>query len=216
MNILVIGATGGSGRAIVARALAEGHEVTAFVRDPARMDTAPRLTIVTGDATDADDMARAAPGHDAIVVSLGERPGPLDWLPGRRGSASSGVCETGTRNILAALPSDAPPRVVIVSAFGVGDTRETAPWSIRFFLWLFLKDLMADKERQEAALKSSDVDFLIVQPVALTDGPATGDWFASPEGALRRQQVSREDLAAFIVAELREGRYHRTTVAFSG
>ena len=215
MNVLVLGATGGTGRAIVARALAAGHDVTAFVRAPARMNGAPRLTVVEGDATRAEDVARAVPGHDAVVIALGERPAPFAWLPGR-GAASSGVCEIGTRNVLAALPAEAPPRVVVVSAFGVGDTRETAPWYIRLYLHLFMKALMEDKERQEAALKATDLDVLIVQPVALTDAPATGDWQASAQGRIRKQQVTRRDLAQFIVDALGEGRHRRETVAFSG
>ncbi len=216
MKLLVFGATGGTGRAVVERTLEEGHHVTAFVRDPARMPARPRLTVATGDATRAEDVARALPGHDAIVISLGERPGAFDWLPGLGRSASSRVCEIGTRNVLAALPAAAPPRLLVVSAFGVGDTRETAPWYVRLYLRLFMKDLMDDKERQEALLKAGSVDYVIVQPVALTDAPATGDWSASPEGEIRRQQVSRGDLARFILSELNDPRHHRATVAFSG
>lgn len=214
MRLLVLGATGGTGRAVVDRALDAGWDVTAFVRDPARIAPAPGLAVVTGDATRAEDVARALPGHDAVVISLGERPGAFDFLPGR--GASSGVCQIGTRNVLDALPTDAPPRLVVVSAFGVGATRETAPWYVRLYLRLFMKALMDDKERQETLLKAADVDFVIVQPVALTDAPATGDWLASPDGGIRRQQVSRGDLAAFILSELREPRRHRATVAFSG
>lgn len=216
MKVLVFGATGGTGRAIVAHALEEGHEVTAFARDPTRMKEAAGLTVVAGDAINAEEVTRAVPGHHALVVSLGERPRPLDWLPGRRLNGSSGLCEIGTRNILAALPSDMPARVIIVSAFGVGATREKAPWYLRLYLRVFLNALMADKERQEALLKATDLDFLIVQPVALTDGPATGDALASTAGDIRKQQVSRADLAAFIVAQLRDGQYRRATVAFSG
>ena len=214
MKVLVFGSTGGTGRAVVARALAEGHAVTAFARDPARIDPAPGLTVAQGDALRAEDVARAVPGHDAVAICLGERPGAFDWLPGRGGS--TGVCEIGTRHILAALPAEAPPRLVVVSAFGVGDTRDSAPWAIRLYLRLFMKALMADKERQEALLKASGRDVLIVQPVALTDAPATGDWLASPTGTIRRQQVSRGDLAQFIVAELAEGRHRRASLAFSG
>lgn len=216
MNILVFGATGGSGRAIAARARAEGHDVTAFVREPTRIEAAPHLTVVTGDATRAEDVAPALPGHDAVVISLGERPKPLDWLPGLRRDAPSRVCEIGTRNILAAIPPGTQMRIIAVSSFGVGDTRETAPWYIRLYLRLFLREPIADKERQEMLLKESDKDFVLVQPVALTDAPATGDWSASTKGVIRAQQVSRSDMAAFIVAELTEGRHHRETVAFSG
>ncbi|MFW5655803.1 MAG: NAD(P)-dependent oxidoreductase, partial [Roseicyclus sp.] len=173
MKVLVLGATGGSGRAIVARLLGAGHDVTAFVRDPARMDAAPGLRIVAGDATVAGDVARAVPGQGAIVISLGQRPEPFAWLPGR-GRAPAHLCETGTRHVLDAIPPGASPRLVVVSAYGVGDTRDTAPWYVRLYLRLFLGALMDDKERQEALLKARDLDYLLVQPVALTDGPATG------------------------------------------
>jgi uncharacterized protein YbjT (DUF2867 family) len=216
MKVLVLGATGGSGREIVSRLLGAGHDVTAFVRDPARMETAPRLTIVAGDATDADDVARAVPGHDAVVISLGQRPEPFEWLPGKGRSVPAHVCETGTRNILDAIPAGASPRLVVVSAFGVGDTQDAAPWYIRLYLSLFMKELMADKERQEALLKGTDLDYLLVQPVALTDGPATGEWLADPGGRIRKQQVSRADMADFIVKELGEHRYRFQTVALSG
>lgn len=216
MKIIVFGATGGSGRAIVARALAAGHEVTAFARDPARLDPAPGLRLVGGDAVRPEDVARAVPGHAAVIVSLGERPGRFDWLPGPHRSASSRVCELGTRNILAALETGAAARLVVISAFGVGETRAMAPWYFRIYFRLFLRDQMADKARQEALLKASDADFVLVQPVALTDAPATGDWRASTAGVPRAAQVSRGDLAAFIVEELAAKRHHRATVTFSG
>ena len=217
MNILVFGAAGGSGRAITARALAAGHDVTGFVRDAAQLDAAPGLTIVTGDATNPEDMARAvAPGHDAIILALGERPGAVDWLPGLRHRQSRGLCETATRHILAALPDDAPTRLVVITAYGVGDTRILAPWYFRWYLRLFLGPLMDDKQRQEALLKASAHDVLLVQPVGLTDAPASGNCLASAEGAIRSQQVSRNDLARFIVDELQARRHLRATVAFSG
>ena len=134
MNVLVFGATGGSGQEIVSRLLSDGHDVTAFVRDPARMSPASRLTLVEGDATSAEDVARALPQHDAVVVSLGQPPEPFEWLPGRRRSVPATVCELGTRNIVAAIQGGEAPRIVIVSAFGVGDTHDTAPWYIRLYL----------------------------------------------------------------------------------
>lgn len=216
MKIIVFGATGGSGRAIVARALAAGHEVAAFARDPARLDPAPGLSLVGGDAILPEDVARAVPGHAAVIVSLGERPERFDWLPGPHRRTPSRVCEQGTRNVLAALEPGAMARILVISAFGVGDTRAVAPWYFRIYFRLFLRDQMTDKERQEALLKASDAEFVLVQPVALTDAPAKGDWFASTTGATRATQVSRGDLAAFIVEELAAGRHHRETVTFSG
>ncbi len=217
MNILVFGATGGTGRAVVRLALGGGHKLTAFLRDRAQLAEAPGLKIVTGDATSPEDVRRAIrPGHDALVIALGERPGALDWLPGLRHRQSRGLCETATRHILSALPDKRPARLIVVSAYGAGDTRDRAPWYIRWYLRLFLGPLMDDKERQEALLKASPHEVLLVQPVALTDKPESGDFLASPDGAIRRQQVSRSDLARFIVTELAERRHPRGTIAFSG
>lgn len=215
MNVLVFGATGGSGRQIVSRLLSDGHHVTAFVRDPGRLEGASRLTIVKGDARNATDVARALPHHEAIVVTLGQPPEPFEWLPGKRRSTPADVCELGTRNIIDGIARGGAPRIIVVSAFGVGDTRHRAPWYIRLYLRVFLGALMADKERQEALLKATELDFLLIQPVGLTDGPATGRWLADPEGHIGKLQVSRKDLADFVVQELAEHRFRRATVAFS-
>lgn len=216
VKILVFGAAGGSGRAIVSQAIAEGHQVTAFVRDRSQLDAASGLQVVVGDATWPEDVRRAGlADHDALIIALGDRPGAFDWLPGLRHRQSSGVCDSATGTMLAALPK-AAPRLVVISAYGVGDTRNLAPWYMRWYLRLFLGPLMDDKERQEARLKASAHDVLLVRPVALTDAPATGDWLASADGTIRRQQVSRKDLARFIVTELTERKHPVASVAFSG
>ena len=66
-----------------------------------------------------------------------------------------------------------------------------------------MRELMADKERQEAVLKASDLDYVLVQPVGLTDAPASGDWLASARGETRKMRISRKDVAAFIAEEIR-------------
>jgi uncharacterized protein YbjT (DUF2867 family) len=79
MKILVVGSTGGSGRAVVDELLGAGHEVSAFSRNTERITTrSERLRCVNGDATDAADVERAVRGHDAVVVTLGisEKPDP--------------------------------------------------------------------------------------------------------------------------------------------
>ena len=78
MKIAVFGATRGTGRAVVEQALARGHEVTAFARNPAAVAAShARLRVVQGDAFDAAAVARAVQGQDAVVSSLG-------WIQGRR------------------------------------------------------------------------------------------------------------------------------------
>ncbi len=216
MNIIVFGPTGGTGRATVEKLLAEGHTVTAFARDPSKLAAAPGLTIVKGDAMSADDVARAIPGHDAVVISLGNPQLPIAVKLGARRTTPADICEVGTRNIVAALGSDSRTRVLAVTAYGVGDTREKMSWTYKVLFNLLMKELMEDKEGQEAVLKASGLDYVLVQPVGLTDAPASGRWFASATGETRNMRMSRKDVAAFIVEEIDNPRYRRQTVTLSG
>ena len=214
MRFFVLGATGGTGRAFVTQALSAGHRVTALVRDAAKLPPAAGLTPVTGDATDAARLVEVAPRHDGYVVALGEYPHPLAFLPGPQRHRSTEVCSRGTAALLTALQGRG--RIAVVSAYGVGATRTTAPWHFRLYFNLFLPALFADKERQEAALRASAADYVIAQPVGLTNRPATGQALASAEGKIRRATISRADVAAFLLAELTEPRHHRASVALSG
>ena len=216
MNIIVFGPTGGTGRAIIAKLLADGHSVTAFARDPSKLSPAPGLTLVKGDAMNPGDVKRAIPGHDVVVISLGNPQLPLAISLGARRTTPADICEMGTRNIIAALGPGSPIRVLAVTAFGVGDTRDKMQIGFKIFSQLFLREPMADKERQETVLKASGLDYVLVQPVGLTDAPASGDWLASARGESRKMRISRKDVAAFIADEIANPLYHRQTVALSG
>jgi putative NADH-flavin reductase len=193
MKVVIFGATRGVGRHAVERALELGHEVTAFARDPAAMKLVhPRLRIARGDAFDARAVEEAVAGQDAVVSALGSRfPKHTD------------VCSAGTRNIIRAMEKHGVRRLVAVSSFGVGETRRQVPWPARPFVAAALGRAFADKEVQEREIRASRVDWVIVQPVFLTNGAArggvrawtdarrTGSWF-----------VSRADVADFVLAQL--------------
>ena len=111
MHLTVFGATGRTGRPLVAQALAAGHHVTALVRTPAKLDLAhPNLTVVQGDVTDAEAVARVVDGADAVLSALG---------PVKGGPAS--MLTQATRNVIAAMRQHGVQRVVIVSGAGVPD-----------------------------------------------------------------------------------------------
>jgi uncharacterized protein YbjT (DUF2867 family) len=216
MNIIVFGPTGGTGRAVIAKLLGDGHTVTAFARDPSKLSATPGLTIVKGDAMNPADVKRAIPGHDAVVISLGNPQLPIAISLGARRTTPADICEMGTRNIVAALGPGSPVRVLAVTAYGVGDTREKMSMTFKILYQLFLREAMADKERQEAVLKASGLDYVLIQPVGLTDAPASGDWVASARGETRKMRMSRKDVAAFMADEIANPLYHGQTVALSG
>ena len=164
----------------------------------------------------AEDVARAVSGQDAIVVALGNPQGSLARLAGAQRTTARDVCEVGTRNIIEALPPGSVIPIVVVSAFGVGETRDKLPFVYKLFYRLLLREQIADKERQEALLRQTRLNYVLVQPAALTDAPSTGTWTASAEGKLGRTEVSRADLAAFIMEMLGNGIPPQRTIAFSG
>jgi uncharacterized protein YbjT (DUF2867 family) len=216
MNVIVFGSTGGTGLATCRALAAAGHQVTAFARDPAKFSAIPSVTTVRGDVMNPADVAAAVPGHDLVIVSLGNSQNPFALMLGARRTTPRDVCEIGTRNIVAAMQAAGVPRLLVVSAFGIGDTRDRLPIAFKLFYRTVLRENMADKEKQEPLVKASGLDWTLVQPVGLTDGPATGNWLADNTGVIRRQQISRADVAAFLVSLAGSEQYSHATVALSG
>ncbi len=216
MRVLVLGATGGTGRAAVHYALVAGHHVTAFARRPEALDMRDaRLETVRGDVMDAPAVARAVAGQDGVIVALGISSNPIMVKLGRSNTPIN-VCSVGTRNALAALKGNGRRRLVCVSAYGVGETRDRMPRAARFIYRTLLKEHMDDKEVQERLVRESDTDWVIVQPVGLTNGSPKRTYLASTIGETRSYTVTRADVAAFCVEQLTRDDYLRTSVAISG
>jgi putative NADH-flavin reductase len=202
MNVLVFGATGRSGSAVVRRLLDRGYTVTAFVRTPGKItETDSRLNIVQGDVLDRDAVEKAIPGHDAVISCLGA---------GLNGTVRS----EGTRNVIAAMERYGVRRLISQSSLGVGDSRRNlnAYWKYIMF-GMLLRKAYADHGVQEQYVMESDLDWTIVRPGALVDGPAAGDFLQgfSPTERNLTLKISLADLARFIVRELEASEYiHRT------
>jgi putative NADH-flavin reductase len=216
MRVAVFGATGGTGRAVIKEALGSDHVVTAFARDASKVPTAEGLTVVQGDVMNTSDVVPVLVGQDAVVVSLGNSQNPFAMLLGARRTTPRDVCAVGTRNILGALPEGSQTPILVVGAFGTGDTREKLPLMFKMFYRLFLREQMADKEKQDAVLKSSEANYTLIQPVALTDKPGTGIWTASNDGTIGKSEVARTDLARYLLTLCAGEGASRKTVSFSG
>lgn len=172
MNIIIFGPTGSTGRLLVEQALAAGHSVTAFVRDPARLRTThPQLRLAVGDVMDAASVAAAMPGHNAVLCALGALPNAK--IDASRAQRSVPVCSVGTNNILAAMTACAIRRIVVLTAANVGESRRTGRFGAAFIIRLVIGDIMEDKDKQEAMVMVSATDWTIIRPVKLKDGPAT-------------------------------------------
>lgn len=208
MKLLVFGATGGTGRHVVAQALQQGHEVSAFVRsDPQPGFGDARVRIVVGSvADDSTAVTRAVRGQDAVVCALGVR----------NTFKSSNLILRSLRNIVPAMETQGVKRFVLVSAFGVGDSRAHAPLVPRIMYRLLLGDIFADKKAAEDYLRASGLDWTVLYPVLLTDGPRTGKYRSGERLELAGMpKISRADVADFVLAQLASDAYLCRIVAIS-
>ena len=197
MKVAIFGATGGTGQQLVAQALEAGYTVQALVRDPARLThTNPDLTLVTGDVLDANAVSATIQGADAVVVTLGNTANNPDW-----------IVSDGTRVVVEAMKQQEVRRLVVVSSLGVGDSRSQVPFAFRMLMTTVLKKPMEDKERQEELVRESGLDWIMVRPGGLTDGPKTGAYKAGADGKIGVGQVSRADVADFVLKQLSDATY---------
>jgi putative NADH-flavin reductase len=215
MNILVIGATGGSGRAVCDALLERGHTVTALARHASSLPARAGLDRVDGDATRASVLDAVLPGHDAVVVTLGiSEPVMRVRLRGAK-STPDDVRSKGTAAIVAAARRAGVRRLVVQSSYGVGDTRSLLRLTDRIMFALLIRPQIIDSEIQEGVLRGSELDWTIVQPVYLTDGDSP-EHFTSTDGTIRRNKVARRGVAQ-VHAELVENPSRvRETVSVSG
>ena len=192
MHIALFGATGGTGRQVVAQALAQGHRITALVRDPSKLTPHPDLTLVTGDVLDPAAVARCLAGTDAVVCVLGSH------------GSKTPIEARGTEQILTAMPDQGVRRLVVVTSLGVGESRAQLAWPWRLIMDLTLKAILEAKAEQERLVKASGLDWIIVRPGGLTDGPRTGAYRFGTDPTLKAGRVSRADVADFVLRQLSE------------
>jgi putative NADH-flavin reductase len=208
MNLVVFGASGGTGQEIIKQALEQGDEVTAFVRDPKKLQIKDsRLHIIEGDALkDQPAIAMAIAGKDAIICALGVA----------NSLKSAGVIAGGLAAIVPAAKKHDVRRLILISAFGVGDSSRSAPLVPRLMYRLLLGDIYRDKKAGEEIVKASGLDWTIIHPVMLTDGPRTGTYRSGERLELHGiPKVSRADVAHFVLAQLMDKTFLRKTAAIS-
>jgi putative NADH-flavin reductase len=193
MKIIVFGPTGGTGQELLRQAIAAGHEVTAFARNPQTIETRGQLKVVAGDVFDAAAVERAIAGHDAVLSALGGRP----W---RR----TEVCSRAIRNITGGMSWHGVRRIIAISTFGAGETRTHVGWLARHALFgIVLRTEVADKEAMENALAASNLDWVVVRIGVLSGDTPRGEWRAADDGSIRGMgKIARADVAAFMLAQL--------------
>ena len=195
MKIAIFGATGKTGIELVKQALEQGHAVTAFVRDPARLAIEnENLTFVTGDVFDPSSVAKAVEGQDSVICALGA------------GSElkKTTVRTTGTINIISSMQKNSIKRLIVVTAMGVGESWDTLSMFNKLFFATLLKSSREDHEKQEVAVKESGLDWTIVRPSGLTETPRTGIYDVGENILATTSKIARADIADLILKELEQ------------
>lgn len=209
MRLTIFAATGGIGRQALEQALAAGHEVTAVVRNPKKISHEVRTVTADLRAPDPTLLQSAVTGADAVLSALGPR-----------SRSEAGITERGTRAIVEAMRATNVRRLVVVSAAPVSTLpspgRPNPPahdpgegFFMRNLLTPFIKTVLrkhyADLALMEDVLRNSGLDWTVVRPPRLTDGPLTRSYRIAYERNLRGGVlVSRADVAHFMLRALEQ------------
>ena len=203
MKLLILGATGPTGRQLVRQALEAGHSVAALVRDKRKVTES--IEVIEGDAADSSVVAASVRGRDAVLSALGTSK-----------SFKGGIMTRAVTLLLPAMEQAGVKRLILVSAFGVGESFNDASAIQKFFFRTVLRSIYADKATADAMIEASPLQWTIVWPVALTNGPRTGNYRVGEHLKLGSfPRVSRADVADFMMRELTERAWIRKTVVIA-
>ena len=206
MRLLILGATGPTGRNLLEQALTAGHEVTALVRNPDRLTmTHARLARAIGDATDSRALEGTMAGQEAVLSTLGAG-----------NSLRSEIASRAVAALIPAMRARAVKRVIYLSAFGVGETFGQASLVQRLAYRTMLRQIFADKARADAMLRQSGLDWTLVYPTVLTNGARLGTYRVAERLAMTGlPKISRADVASFMLAQVSSAEWARRTAVIS-
>jgi putative NADH-flavin reductase len=191
---------------LVEQGLNLGHEVTAFARIPAAvLIHHERLVVLQGDVLNPAKVEAAIADAEAVLSALGSGL-----------SARKHVVSEGTRNIVAAMKKFGVRRFICETSYGTGSSYEDARLSAKLFFRTLLKNALADKDQQEEYIRNSGLDWVVVRPTGLTNGPRTGQYHAAERMRLGvGNRISRADVAEFMLGQLADDTWLHKFVVLS-
>lgn len=194
MKIIVFGASGSVGKEIVKQGLDRDHEITAFVRNPEQLawEEHPNLQVCKGNVLNVQDVEQALMGQDAVLCALGD--GNVGKIRG-----------IGTSNIINGMNQTGIQRLICQSTMGAGDSYNNLNFLWKYLMFGFLlKRVLPDHNAQEKYIRESGLDYTIIRPSALKDGPVTNDYHAILDRASQKLslKINRADVADFMLKQL--------------
>ncbi|RWX81057.1 SDR family oxidoreductase [Neorhizobium lilium] len=203
-KIVVLGATGPTGRHIVSQAVSRGYDVTVLVRSSEKGADLKGAKIVVGDARDEKALRQAIRGRDAVISALGTPASPISEVT---------LLSAASRALVDSMKAENVSRLVTITGIGAGDSKGHGGFLFDKLIYpLLLRKVYADKNRQEAIVKSSDLDWTIVRPSILNN--KRGDKTVRTLTDLsdfHGGTISREDVATFILDQITSNEWLRKT-----
>ncbi|MET4442171.1 putative NADH-flavin reductase [Bradyrhizobium sp. GM2.2] len=195
-KILVLGATGATGRLIINQAVARGYDVTVLVRSAEKARDITGAKLIVGDARDETALRAALKGREAVVSALGTPVSPFREVT---------LLSTATRALVSAMKAEQVSRLVCITGMGAGDSAGHGGFVADNVIFpLLLKKVYADKDRQEAIVKDSGLDWVLVRPSILNNKPGRGSVRALTDlSGFHGGSIAREDVATFVLDQVR-------------
>jgi putative NADH-flavin reductase len=203
MRLLVLGASGGVGRALVNEAARRGHKVTAFVRPATAFEPPAGVRVVRGEILRGTALAEAVGDVDAVLCAVGmKRAHPAN--PWSRNTSPENLTSAMAQRVVEGMRASGVRRVIAVSAAGVGDSGATMNVAMRLLLaTTMIGTAYRDLEAMEQVFSASGLDWLAPRPTRLTHGAATGRVrVVSSFGSL--SAISRADVAGWMLDALEQ------------
>jgi uncharacterized protein YbjT (DUF2867 family) len=203
-KILVLGATGGTGRLIVSRAVARGYDVNVLVRSPEKASDLKGAKLIVGDARDEKALREALKGRDAVISALGTPASPFREVT---------LLSSATRALVNAMKAEKVSRFVAITGIGAGDSAGHGGFLFDNVIFpLLLRKVYADKNRQEAIIKESGLDWSIIRPSVLNDKPSRETIRALTDlSSFHGGTISRANVASFVLDQLHDQKWlHRS------
>jgi len=195
-KILVLGATGATGRLIVSQSVVRGYDVTVLVRSAEKARDLKGAKLIIADARDETSLREALRGRDAVVSALGTPASPFLEVT---------LLSTATRLLVSAMKAEQVSRLVCITGMGAGDSAGHGGLIADNVIFpLLLKKVYADKDRQEAIVRDSGLDWVLVRPSILNNKPGRGSVRALTDlSGFHGGSIAREDVAKFVLDQVR-------------
>ena len=204
MKLFILGATGRTGQELVRQALSEGHEVVAYVRSPEKLNSQEKLTIIQGTLEETTKLQQAMMSCDAVLVALGN---PIK-------DSSADLFASFMPRLIKIMRLADVSRIIVLSSLGTGETIRNVTYPYKIGVQTFLKGNQADHEKGERHLIASNLNWTLIYPGPLFDGPKTEHSLDRNRAFCYKLPVAprtnRADVAAVLLSQLnREESYQQ-------